>query len=454
MARRTHLRRWVCAFVAAVVGATAPSAAGAVAGAEHGTERVSLDATAHEADAASYTPSLSADGRWVAFASDATNLVRGDTNRQRDVFVRDTRSGATKRVSVSSEGAQARESSFNPSISADGRWVVFDSYTDNLVPGDRNRRGDVFLHDTKNGRTSRISLRPDGKEAHGNSGFAAISGDGRHVAFESSAPDMRPEAANQSDVYVWNRETGAIEWISQGIAGAGSGNSGGPAISHDGRHVAFTSAAADLVAADTNQRDDIFVRDRELQSTRRASINTLGGESNHESDAAAISHDGRYVAFESMAYSLTAPDPFPESVPKMLNPLHRNSTDRNSAVDVFRHDMLTGQTEMVSVSDAGVQGLRESYAPTMSGDGRFIAFVSYADNLVSADRNEQRDVFIRDLTSGKTSRISIGDLGLEGAGLSYAPAISADGTRTAFASDAENLVNGDSNHEGDIFVRR
>jgi Tol biopolymer transport system component len=456
MARRTHPRRWVVAFTAAVVGAVAAaSSAGAVAGAEHGTERVSLDADAHEANAPSYTPSLSHEGRWVAFASDADNLVPGDTNRKRDVFVRDTWTGLVRRVSVSSEGVQGNEHSYNPSISADGRWVAFDSWSHNLVPDDHNRRGDVFLHDMRTGKTTRISSRSDhkGEEAHGNSGFAVISADGKHVAFESNAPDMRPNGGNQSDVYMWHRETGEIEWISQGYMGAGHGNSGAPAISENGRFVAFTSSAPDLVPVDTNERDDIFVRDRELGITRRVSLNTVGGESNHESDAAAISADGRYIAFESMAYSLTAPDPVPEFLPKMLNPLHRMGNDENSASDVFVHDTVTGRTEMVSVSDEGVQGIRESYAPAISADGRYVVFVSYADNLVPGDRNNERDVFVRDLVAGKTTRVSIGDLGGEGAGLSYGPAISANGKRIAFVSDAENLVDGDQNHEGDVFVR-
>ena len=455
MARRTHPRRWVVVPAAALVLSLQTTGAWAVAGASHGTERVSLDAQAHEANAPSYTPSLSEDGRWVAFASDATNLVRGDTNNRRDVFVRDTRSGKVTRVSVASKGVQADEHSYNPSISADGRWVVFDSWASNLVRGDHNKRADVFLHDMETGRTARINapVGHKGEEAHGNSGFAAISGDGMHVAFESNAPDMRPGGGNQSDIYMWHRETGAIEWVSQGDAGAGHGSSGAPAISHDGRFIAFTSSAPDLVPLDTNQRDDIFVRDRELGTTRRVSVNSVGGESNHESDAAAISADGRYIAFESMAYSLTAPDPVPEFVPKMPNPLQRMSTDTNSATDVFLHDMVTGRTEMVSVSDAGVQGIRESYAPSMSGDGRYVVFVSYADNLVPGDQNNERDVFVRDVVTGTTTRMSVGDLGGEGAGLSYGPAISGDGERTAFVSDAENLVAGDSNHEGDVFVR-
>ncbi|MGQ0845792.1 MAG: TolB family protein [Sporichthyaceae bacterium] len=458
MTRRTHPRRWVRAFAAGAVGVGAvlgASGAAAVPGAEHGTERVTLAVAEREADDASYTPVLSADGRWVAFASEATNLVRGDTNRRQDVFLRDTRTGKTKRVSVASGGRQSRGDSFNPSISGDGRYVVFDSWADDLVPGDTNRRGDVFLHDAKTGKTTRISTRvANHEEAHGNSGYGVISADGRHVAFESNAPDMRPGGGDQSDVYVWSRETGDIELISQGVYGAGHGNSGAPAISRDGRFVAFTSAASDLIVGDTNQRDDVFVRDRQTQTVRRASVNSVGGESNHESDAASISADGRYVAFESMAYSLTNVDPLPEATPKMFNPLQRSGTDANSASDVFVHDMLTGRTEMVSVSDAGVQGVRESYAPSISGDGRYVVYVSYADNLVPGDRNEQRDVFVRDLAAGKTTRMSVGDLGDEGAGLSYGPAISEDGTRTAFVSDAENLVPGDDNHTGDVFVRR
>lgn len=442
----------MCAtFAASVAGVpAAPHASAALDGVA--TQRVSLDSGAHEANAPSHSPSLSVDGRWVAFVSDASNLVPGDTNDEHDVFVRDTHSGRIERVSVASSDRQGNGPSLNPSMSADGRFVAFDSTATNLVPGDRNGRFDVFLHDRQSGITRLVSLRPDGAPLHGHSGYPVISGDGMHVAFESGAPDMHPDRA-QSEVYSWSRETGRVEWVSRGPRGMASGSSGSPAISYDGRFVAFTSAAPDLVVGDTNQREDVFVRDLNTNLTRRVSVNSAGGESNYDSDAASISADGRYVAFESMAYSLAGHDPLPDAFPRMFDPLQAASPDVNSMVDVFVHDVVTGRTELVSVGQCGEQGTRESYGPSISADGTRIAFVSYADNLVPEDTNNERDVFVRDLARGTTTRLSLGNLGRQGAGLSYNPAISPDGTRTAFSSDADNLVADDHNRVGDIFVR-
>ncbi|MGQ0467381.1 MAG: TolB family protein [Sporichthyaceae bacterium] len=454
MADRRSSRRWIAASLTALAMAVgvqaAPHASAAVL--RDWTQRINLDAQAHEANAPSHSPSLSANGRWVAFVSDADNLVPGDTNKERDVFVRDVQTGRIERASVASNGKQGNGPSFNPSISADGRFVAFDSTADNLVPGDTNGRFDVFLRDLQSGATLLISVRPDGGQLHGHSGYPVISGDGMHVAFESGAPDLHPDRA-QVEVYAWSRATGKVEWVSRGLRGMASGSSGSPAISYDGRHVAFTSAAPDLVVGDTNQREDVFVRDRATNTTRRVSVNSAGGESNHDSDAASISADGRFVAFESMAYSLAGHDPLPDAFPKMFDPLASASPDVNSLVDVFVHDTATGRTELVSVGQAGEQGTRESYGPSISADGTRIAFVSYADNLVRGDTNNERDVFVRDLAAGTTKRLSVGVSGAQGTGLSYNPAMSPDGTRTAFASDADNLVADDRNRVGDVFLR-
>ncbi|MGQ0845793.1 MAG: TolB family protein [Sporichthyaceae bacterium] len=454
MTPRRRTNRWATAGLAALVAVAGVNLSpGHAEAAPHGTARLSVDGGDREGNASSFTPALSADGRWVAFVSEANNLVPGDTNGRRDIFVRDTGSNATVRVSVDSRGVQANHESFNPSISADGRFVAFDSFADNLVPGDRNGRFDVFLHDRRTGETRRVSTRLDGGEAHGTSGNPVVSGDGRFVAFESGAPDMRPGGAGHVDVFVWDRETERTEWVGQGMHGTGSGDSGAPAISHDGRFVAFTSSSPDLVPGDTNEREDIFLRDRELDLTRRVSLNSVGGESNHDSDNAAISADGRYVAFVSQAYSLSTLDPLPDAWPKMWDPFHESDTDPNGASDVFVHDMLTGRTELVSVALTHGPGRRESYGPAISADGRRIAFASYAEDLVAGDTNEQRDVFVRDLDAATTTLLSVGYDGSPATGLSYAPAISADGERTVFASEADNLVADDANGSEDVFLR-
>ncbi|HVE23873.1 MAG TPA: hypothetical protein VNC22_00645, partial [Sporichthya sp.] len=175
---------------------------GPAVAAGHVTTRVSDQGGRGEPNDGSFTPSVSRDGRYVVFASDASNLVPGDTNHRRDIFVRDVQAGTTTRVSLSGQGRQANLDSYNPSISDDGRYVVFDSFATNLVPDDLNREGDVFLRDVKAGTTTRVSRGIDGKETNAGSGFAVISGDGNVIAFESSATNLRSGSPGRvTDIY-------------------------------------------------------------------------------------------------------------------------------------------------------------------------------------------------------------------------------------------------------------
>src|SRR5262249_15021647 len=204
------------------------------------TERASVAADGTQADSHSYHPALSGDGRLVAFESDADNLVPGDTSGQRDVFVRDRRTGAVVRVSVSNTGAQADGPSFAPALSADGRFVAFWSLADNLVPGDTNRGADVFIFDLQTHTIERVNVNDGGHEV-GGSGFGpALSADGRFVAFESTASDLVPDDTNSaSDIFVYDRWTQTVERVS--VPGPGrqaDGPSYHPALSADGRFVA------------------------------------------------------------------------------------------------------------------------------------------------------------------------------------------------------------------------
>jgi Tol biopolymer transport system component len=423
--------------------------------------RVSLGALAGgalEANDASYTPAVSADGRWVAFSSDASNLVPGDYNHSRDVFLRDTKSGEIRRISVSSAGQQGNADSYNPTISGDGRYVVYDSFAANLVPGDTNRQGDVFLYDRDNHSTTRIPVRYDGAQTDAQSGFGVISKDGKVIAYESRATEiMKGVKAPATQLYAYDRSTKTTDLVSAAVFGApAGGGSGAISLSDDGRYVAFSSGSADLVPYDVNQRDDVFVRDRQTKTTRRVSVNSVGGEANGTSTEPAISGDGRYVAFESQATNLLGFDPTFQDDPKsIINPEGKLDTgDTNNVPDVFLHDMQTGATELVSLSATGQQGNADSYAAAISGDGRYVAFVSLASNLVPGDTNRVREVFVRDRTARTTIRVAVSDAGVQGNKLSVMPALSRDGSVVVFASDASNLVFGDTNHESDIFLRR
>src|SRR5438132_1318959 len=247
------------------------------------TERVSVTSGGTEGNGASLGSALSADGRFVAFDSAATDLVAGDTNGVSDVFVHDRQTGTTERVSVASGGAQGNGSSgligfaFPPALSADGRFIAFVSFATNLVASDTNGATDVFVHDRQTGTTARVSVAcGGGTQGNRNSGgffvFPALSVDGRLVAFQSDATNLVVRDTNgATDVFVHDRQTGTTERVSVASGGSqGDSFSAGPVLSADGRFVAFHDTATNLVARDTNGATDVFVHDRQTGPTERA----------------------------------------------------------------------------------------------------------------------------------------------------------------------------------------
>ena len=304
----------------------------------------------------SRSPQVSGDGRYVAFQSSANNLVAGDTNGAGDIFVHDSQTGQTTRVSVDSTGVQANSifGSSDSSISVDGRYVAFISNGTNLVPGDTNGIQDVFVHDRQTGQTERVSISSTGAQANGGVNNPYISGDGRYVTFASTASNLVAGDSNGvSDIFVHDRQTGQTSRVSVDSAGdQGNSHSEFPVISGDGRFVAFQSVATDLVAGDTNSSADIFVHDRQTGQTTRASKNSSGVQANSASLSPAISQDGNFVTFESFATNLV-------------------SGDTNGFYDIFVHDLQTGQTSRVSVDSSGNQALgHDSLNPSISSDGR------------------------------------------------------------------------------------
>ncbi len=384
-----------------------------------------------------FAPSISGNGRFVAFRSNASNLVAGDTNGVGDVFVRDLQSGATERASVSSNEAQGNRRSDEVVISADGRYVAFASRATNLVAHDTNRTGDVFMRDRTTGTTTRVSVRSDEKQSNDGAGDLAISRHGALVAFTSGATNLVPGDTNGSpDVFVRNRVSGLTRRVTISNREAQS-RSGGHVddLSENGRFVVFSSGASNLVRGDTNRNFDVFVRDRWNGTTRRVSVSSSEGQGNDFSgEYATISYDGRYVAFDSYASNLVA-------------------GDSNGDGDAFVRDMVAGTTRRVSVSSTGQEGNGGSHEPAISGDGHFVAFTSNASTLTSDHDNWWFDVFVRDLQGETTSQVSVSSAGVLGNFHSAASAISGRGAHVVFESRASNLAAEDTEGRPDVFLR-
>ncbi|WP_456389577.1 hypothetical protein, partial [Profundibacter sp.] len=406
--------------------------------------RVSVATGNIESNDGSSDSSLSADGRYIVFESEASNLVSGDDNGRTDVFLHDRVTGQTERVSVASDGSEGNYWSTNPSISGDGQYVTFDSHASTLIPGptgDRNGANDVFLHDRDTSFTTRISTITGGGEANDWSSNPVMSNGGQYVAFQSSATDLVAGDTNDStDIFLRNLQTDVTTRISVASDGTEANASSSAFTGHalnisgDGSHVAFVSRATNLVAGDTNNSEDIFVHNHQTGQTTRVSVATDGTEGNDDSRSPDISEDGRYVTFSSAASNLVA-------------------DDNNDRRDVFVHDMVTGQTSRVSVTSDGSEATRgSSYDPVISDDGRYVAFHSSAIDLVADDNNNWGDIFVHDRMTGATRRVSIAEDGSEATNGSYRVSISADGSVISFESSAPNLVSGDTNNRSDVFV--
>src|SRR5579884_4076687 len=353
-------------------------------------ERVSVSATGGEANGNSSHAALNRDGRYVAFESDASNLVPNDTNNKRDVFVYDRQTKQITRVSISSADVEGNGDSSGAKLSGDGRYVVFESEASNLVPNDTNNVKDIFIHDLQTGTTTRVSVDSAGNEGNGLSSYAFTNADGRYVSFYSSATNLVPNDTNgANDIFVHDMVTGQTTRVN--VDSAGSQSSAGsdsycPSISDDGRYVFFLSNAVNLVSGGANGAYQAYVHDRQSGTTVRVSVDSNGVQGNANTDDGKISADGRTVLFESDASNL---------VPN----------DTNNASDIFLHDLQTGVTTRVSISSSGAQANGESFDSRVSDNGRFAAFESDATNLVSNDTNLLKDIFIHHRVTGAKTRM-------------------------------------------------
>ena len=417
--------------------------------------------------------SISANGRYVVFSSAADNLVPNDRNHAPDIFLRDRQTGKTELVDVALTGgtpiavgkptSPRSAGSFQPSVSADGRYVAYTSNSPAIVTGDTNVDFDIFVRDRKTATTQRITNGLNGLQPLGDSTAPVISADGRYVVYDSDAPNLVPGDTNLvSDVFEYDRVSKRTVRVSVGLKGAQSdGVSERPSISADGRYVAFTSDATNLVAGDANSTTDVFVHDLKTGRVEAASVRS--GEvappndyrfSPSQSSAHAISADGRYVIFYSQN---------PTFVP-------HDSDTTGSVYDAFVHDRKTGRTERISVASSGaelnVDGKPVTYSEaiyaSISPDGRYVAFYQEQAPFPIADPKEY--VVVHDLLRGSTETVSYvaessatpPPCTTDGQGASAGDpymSFSNGGRYFAFSSCAGSIVKGDSNEQWDVFVR-
>lgn len=401
---------------------------------------------------------VSRDGRFVAFQSDASDLVPGDTNSATDVFVRDLLNGTTTRVTVGPGGAQVNGGGHSSFISADGRAVTFLSRATGLVPGDPPCNAPafceaVYVHDMATGVTSVVSRGLGGAAANGTAYAPSLSTDGRFVAFPSTASNL--VAADTTsfgpNVFVHDRQTAMTTRVnvSTGGAEANGGSYARPSISADGRFVAFSSWASNLVADDTNDAcfidlaglmncPDVFVHDRTAGTTTRVNVATGGAQADHGGDAPAITPDGRYVAFMSNSTNLGGGHGFDVG----FWHVGKNGT-------AYIHDRQTGVTTPARIAQAA--GLMAGYV-SVSDDGRFVSFATTDSAVVSGDSNGAMDVFVWDRASGRIERVSTTEAGAELAEGANSPIISGNGRALTFQSASPALVPGDTNGLVDVFL--
>lgn len=324
-----------------------------------------------------------------------------------------------KPVSVSASGRPGDSASFKPTLSFDGRYAAFSSWSRNLIDGTLSESGQIYVHDRDTGKINKISVSPQGADANESCSHPVISSDGRFVAFTSSAGNLVPaDPANGGNLYLYDREARQVSRV-KGTC------DGDPVLSADARYIAFPSAAVNLVAGDTNIKIDIFVYDRVARSYERISLKSDGSEADKDSSNPSISADGRFVAFETSARLLPQ--------------------DSGTYINIYVYDRQTRSLELLPGS--------YGYFPAVSGNGRYVAFQSGDPSLVPGDTNDQEDIFVYDRDTHEVERVSVSSAGVQANDRCWQPAISNDGTIVMFYTPATSLVAEPADSATDVFVR-
>jgi uncharacterized repeat protein (TIGR01451 family) len=405
------------------------------------TELISQSSSGAQGDQDSEMPSISSDGRFVAFVSFSENLVADDTNLSADVFVRDRLLETTERVSVSSSGRQADGNSGllnlmgGPSISGDGRFVAFSSDATNLVSGDRNSNSDVFVHDRQTGETTRVSVATDGTEANAGGTEPALSRDGRFVAFVSFSDNLAPDGNFTGDIYVHDRSTGVTELISRAHDGGNANSQSFAPTINADGRFVYYTSFASNLVEGDNEDNSVDAYLFDRQTGTTTAI-TFSASGFAHSSAGAISADGRFLTFTTQDTTFL-------------------TLDANGFLeDAWLVDRATGEYILVSVNDAGVQGNDSTFAGPVSDDGNFVAMVSRSTNFTGAAESRE-NVYVRDRAAATTRIVSVATDGTAGDFPSLQPAMTPDASVFAFMSRSSSFQpeENQSFFASDVWVR-
>lgn len=393
---------------------------------------LSVDSSGNQSNQVSYQPSVSGDGRYVAFESQASNLVSDDTNSARDIFVRDRTNSTTVRADVSSAGVEANADATQAKISYNGRFVVFASSASNLVGSDTNGTSDIFIRDLQSGTTTRVNTATSGTQGNGGASWPDVSADGRFVTYMSSGNTLDTSISGtvtNFQVYVKDMKTGANKMLSHSAGNVvGDAGSSAPRISCDGGVVVFESRSTNLVASDTNGYGDVFVVTQGWSGDDLVNA-TING--NQNSQFPTVSCDGNFVAIQSGANNLL-------------------SGTTTSGLNIYRYNRLDSTFQVASKYTSGSLGTASNQYPEISGDGRFIVFET--DEQFSAnDTNPRTDIYLRDMRGATTQLLSINKTGTAAAGFTSMSSISDDGTYAVYEGFSPNIVSNDTNGYQDIF---
>ncbi len=404
------------------------------------TELISRSPGGAVGDGDSQKPSISDNGRYIVYQSRATNLVTDKTTSRSDIFLYDRNTKMTTRINLAYDGSEANSSSYNPQISADGTVIAFSSTSSNLIDDDTEGLEDIFVYDRSDGTITRVSVNSDDEAGDDDSTYPDISDDGRYIVFQSSSSNLDDEDDNgRINIFRHDRQTGKTIRVNYDFLGDISDHDCTyPVISDNGRYVAFQTYSA-LTPCDDNNDSDIFLRDINEKTTTLTSVTTYGCVANNNSYHPSMSGEARYIAFSTYSTDLEIED------------------DTNHQQDVYIRDRQEMTTERVSISTNGEEGDGRSvgYGGNISSDGRYVVFSTNSSNLIDNDGNGGYDVYARDRTTQMTTREGVGHYWQQGTGDPPAntTVISANGKYIVFDSSSSGIVSGDNNGDWDIFIR-